>query len=189
MTEAYPLYWPHGWPRTPSRQQERSRFARTPGRAQSGLLAELRQLGAKRIILSSNIPLRKDGLPYASRNEPEDAGVAAWFTLDGEEQCIPCDRWWRVWENTHAIALSVGALRGLDRWGAKSMMRAAFRGFAALPAPNDWRGVLGQDVPDRAAVERRFRELARERHPDRGGSHAMMTELNAARDAALRELA
>lgn len=37
-------------------------------------------------------------------------------------------------------------------------------------------------------VDDRYRALARERHPDQGGSDAMMAELNAARAAARREL-
>jgi hypothetical protein len=37
-------------------------------------------------------------------------------------------------------------------------------------------------------VEKQYRRLARERHPDQGGSHALMAELNKARVSARREL-
>lgn len=187
---ASPLYWPPHFPRTPGHRRERSRFQQTPGNARQHLIWEIERLGGRNIILSTNTELRRDGLPYASQRRLDDPGVAAWFTLGGVQQCIPCDRWHLIKDNMHAIELSIAALRGLDRWGAKSMVEAAFKGFAALPAPgvSDWRNVLGNEVADRAAVERRYRELARERHPDHGGSDSMMADLNTARDAALREL-
>ena len=191
MIESYPLYWPESWPRTKPYRRDRSRFDQSPGRARDKLVNELKLLGARDVIISTNVALRRDGLPYANQREPDDTGVAAWFVLDGEQQCIPCDRWSRVWENMYAIAKSIEALRGLDRWGAKSMVRAAFKGFAALPSPGigNWRDVLGRDIDSRDQMEDRYRQLARERHPDHGGSAAMMADLNAARDAARKEMA
>lgn len=65
---------------------------------------------------------------------------------------------------------------------------------ASEPAPvrggRQWRGVLGlgHGPVTRAQVEAAYRRLARERHPDLGGSNAAMVELNAARDAALKEV-
>lgn len=64
-----------------------------------------------------------------------------------------------------------------------------FTGFVALPAPRNWREVLGVTEPTKDAVERAFREKARTVHPDVGGSHQAMSDLNEARAAALRELA
>jgi hypothetical protein len=55
-----------------------------------------------------------------------------------------------------------------------------------LPAP-DWRTELG-NATSLEVVEQRYRELARTRHPDHGGSVDDMARLNAARDAARREL-
>jgi curved DNA-binding protein CbpA len=59
-------------------------------------------------------------------------------------------------------------------------------------AERPWREVMGlHREPGVTAemMERRYRDLARERHPDvHGGNSAMMAELNAARDAARREL-
>lgn len=79
----YPLAWPVGWPRT--RQPESSRFDprgdRSFATARDALIAELERLGAASIILSTNIPLRKDGLPRASSRQPEDRGVAVYFRV------------------------------------------------------------------------------------------------------------
>ena len=57
MTEAYPLQWPHGWQRT--KRPERARFGEhSLAYARDMAIAELERLGAKNIIISTNIPLR-----------------------------------------------------------------------------------------------------------------------------------
>jgi hypothetical protein len=45
--------------------------------ARDHLLNELRLMGARNLTISSNVPLRRDGLPYANQGTVEDAGVAA----------------------------------------------------------------------------------------------------------------
>lgn len=180
MTEAFPLYWPEGWPRTKNRQT--SRFNPYGLAAESRcILDELKLLGATDAIISTNIPLRRDGLPY-SNQKIDDPGVAVYFNLNGEKQCIPCDRWWTVEENARAIWKSINALRGLERWGAKSFVSAAFRGFKALPNPTSktpWRDVLG-DCGNLDEAKSKFRELARKDHPDHGGNAKQMVRLNQA---------
>lgn len=191
MTDAYPLYWPEGWPRT--RNRESSRFQPHGLAAESQrIINELHLLGARNSVISTNVALRRDGLPYSSQKAPDDPGVAVYFTLNGRQQCIPCDRWAAVEENARAIWKSIEALRGLDRWGAKSFVDAAFRGFEALPAPGQkrqWWEVMG--FPPGVTVtadeiKAKFRELARKHHPDKGGSTEMYQEIVAARDEGLR---
>jgi hypothetical protein len=63
--------------------------------------------------------------------------------LDGAQVAIPCDRWAKVEQNVQAIALTIESMRAIQRHGAKHMIKAMFQGFTALPAPDDWRGVLG----------------------------------------------
>lgn len=84
-------------------------------------------------VLSSNIELRRDGLPYANRPEPDDPGVAVYFMYDGEPRVFCCDKWDRVQDNMHAIGNTIGAIRGMDRWGVSDMLPRIFRGFQALP--------------------------------------------------------
>jgi hypothetical protein len=192
---AYPLTWPEGWPRTPTSKRESGRFKVKLDRARRELLEELRMLGATGVILSTAIPLRRDGQPYGSRvwRSGDDPGVAVYFTRGGKQQVIPCDTYTSPEANMRAVGLSVGAMRALDRYGVKGMLDRAFAGFAALPAPDrlDWRAELG--VPSGAAigeteVEARYRRLAMAAHPDRGGSDARMARLTRAREAALREI-
>jgi len=151
---------------------------------------EVRLLGGRNIIISTNIPVRRDGLPYASAREPDDRGVAVYFDLNGEQRCIPCDKWKYVWENMQAVQKTIGALRGLDRWGAKEMVDAAFRGFAALPPPSeDWAIVL--NIPrtaDLPQIESAYRSAAKKAHPDGGGSVDEFTKVKTAYDAAKRDV-
>lgn len=175
---ACPLTWPAEWPRT--RQRERARFKLSFAAARDDLRHELALMGATSIVISSNAVMRRDGLPAANQPRIADPGVAVYFTLDGEPRCIPCDRWDLLVDNLRAIGLTVKALRGLERWGAGEMVRAAFRGFAALPASGTtgttagpWWSVLGV-APDaaEAAIDAAYRRLAREHHPDAGGDAA-----------------
>ena len=86
MSEAFPLYWPEGWPRTSTwqRQNDTKFKGVTFGRARDDLLAEIKRLGGAQVILSTNVALRLDGLPYADRRNPEDPGVAVYFKRKGK---------------------------------------------------------------------------------------------------------
>jgi hypothetical protein len=158
------------------------------------LLTQLKRLGADNIVVSSNVMLRRDGLPYANQRRPDDTGVAVYFTLKGQQQCIPCDRWASVDDNIHAIGLTVEALRGLERWGAKEMVDAAFSGFQALPpgsgmpSVSPWWQVLG--VPETATgddMKSAYRLLAKKHHPDYGGDPELFQRLRNAYEQAIRD--
>lgn len=148
MTEAYPLQWPVGRPRIS--RKERSRFDVSFAKARDELFRELSLMGARLPVLSTNIPLRRDGLPYANQPEPDDTGVAIYFTWKDRQMSFACDRWDRVRDNIQAIRHTISALRGLERWGTGDMIEAAFRGFEALPPPKskDWWDVIGVSRSD-----------------------------------------
>lgn len=158
--------------------------------ANDGLLYELERLGASALIISSNIELRKDGIPRSDRARPEDPGVAAYFRLKGKPVSLACDKWRRPEDNLWAIAKHVEAIRGQERWGVGSIERA-FGGYMALPpggssAGRSWWDVLGcaHDAPA-DVIRQAFRIAAAAAHPDRpGGSHERMVEVNAAWDKA-----
>lgn len=189
MIDAYPLTWPDGFNRSLARSRarfgERGRGA-TLGRATTQLLAELERLGATDVILSSNVPLRKDGLPTAdySRRIIRDPGVAVYFVFKGAKRSIACDKWDRVEDNVRALVLTIEAMRGLDRWGASDMLDRVFRGFQALPAPTDgstkpwWEILQCAEMSDLEFIEDNYRRLAKKSHPDQGGSAEKMALLN-----------
>jgi hypothetical protein len=189
-TEAYPLQWPPGRARTGQWSREHAKFDVSFARARDNIVREVQLLAGGRwgpdaqLVISTNVALRRDGLPLANQRQPDDPGVAAYFLYKKRSMSFACDRWQKVEHNMQAIAKTIEALRGIARWGTGDMLEAAFTGFTALPAPGtsrDWWEVLGvlrsASVDDCRAA---FRRLASEHHPDRGGNQARMAEVNAA---------
>ena len=192
--EAYPLQWPYYQQRTPHYKIQKSRFETTFDIARKLVFDEIKRLGGRDPILSTNIPLRKDGYPYASAREPDDRGVAVYFTYKGKPMVFACDKWQTTKENIKAIAKTIEAIRGIERWGSSEMMEQAFRGFEALPAPKKggWRAIFGYDAgynPSPFDLKTRFRKLAKRAHPDHGGSEGEWIALNEAHQQARIELA
>jgi len=199
-TVIHPLDWPQGWPRAAwgSRVDGRGRFQRQTTRerawsfpaALDALIDELRRLGADQIVITTNVPVNRNGTRIEGRRPPDDPGVAVYFMLGGERRVMARDPFDRTEENLRTLTLAVAAMRALETHGGDYMSRQAFAGFTALPPPKTWRDVLG--VPAGATedeINYAFRYLSKSAHPDvDGGSHARMAELSAARDAALKEL-
>ena len=192
MTQAYPLQWPEGQKRTKDWQREPSRFKTSFEFARSELSEELRRLGAKNPILSTNIELRQDGYPYANRRAPDDPGIAVYFTWKEKQMCFACDKWIKIKDNIQAVRKTIEALRGIERWGSGDMMNRAFSGFTALPSPEaseHWRNVLGVDMDggiDQARhIYKRLRSIY---HPDNGGNTDDFDRIQKAMDQAVEEL-
>lgn len=188
---SYPLTWPTGWKHTPIHLRRGSPFKTSSDKAQRNVIRQLDLLGARQVIVSSNLKLRNDGYPYAQQPRCEDEAIAIYFRRKGKDMVFACDQYRRREDNMHAIGLSIEALRGLERWGASDMMERAFTGFAALPPPFDWRTILGfvpSDTPTLDQVERNYRDLISGAHPDQGGDNDAFVDLNLARDEARKEL-
>lgn len=188
MIEAFPLSWPMGRPR--AKRTERSQFEVTLGRAIRDIQEEVRRLGGVDLIISSNLPLRRDGMPYANAGQPGDKGVAVYFHYKKKPMCFACDRWDHIEDNMRAIAKTIDALRGIERWGSGQMVEQAFTGFVALPAPEQAWTILGLETstPTAEQIEDAYKRLAMQHHPDRGGSEQEMARINAARDDLYRNL-
>jgi hypothetical protein len=191
--DAFPLQWPHHVPRTPAQKRVLGSFQVTPGRATEDLVKEVFLSGGKDLIVSSNVPTRRDGMPYSNAREPNDPGVAVYFTRKGQQICIPCDTYDRVWKNIRAIGLSIRDMRGPEMRGCTAITDAAFTGFLALPAPTaeppeePWWEVLGiprhtSELVIDAVWKRLMRDL-----PTVGSDEARL-RLNVARDEGLAEL-
>lgn len=192
MTTAYPLSWPEGFPRAKTR--EKGAFRTTLSGALSNVTGSLQAFGkdsgrpVTNIILSSNVSL--------GVQKPEDPGIAAWFLWDGEQRCIPVDRYATPEANLQAIHHVLEARRVELRHGTLALVRATFKGFTlALPKPGaarPWRYVLGFGSAARPVtvemIEAAYRNAMKGAHPDHGGTHEAAAELNAAREAALKEL-
>jgi hypothetical protein len=192
--EAYPLSWPDGWPRHEGTHDSDTRF-KGPSyrwdRVVNGLIDELERIGATEIVISSNQPIRKDGYPYAQERSLSDTGVAVYFMRDGRAMVMAQDRFRTVIGNIRSLAMAVEGLRQMERHGGAVMMERAFAGFVAIAPPGwkkPWREVFGVAKDWRGDVTALFRQKARERHPDSGGSDTLMAELNVAFGEAKAEL-
>ncbi len=180
---AYPLAWPPGFPR--AQRREAGRFKTTLPVALKNVQESLRLFGSDSgkpmsgLVMSSNVTL--------GHERPADPGVAVYFTWEQLQVCIPVDRYDTVAANLQAIHHIIEARRVELRHGTLALVRATFQGFKLLEAPRAWQSVLGigpGEMVDTAKIESRYRELAKKFHPDHGGSAALMSELNIARDQA-----
>lgn len=197
---ASPLAWPSSYPRREPSQRKRARFSKlthsgrwnsqkslTIHEARLRLEGELDRLGARDVILSTNLALRLDGLPRSGQVEPEDPGVALYFKLKGRDIVMPCDRYDRVADNIAAIAAHIEASRKIERHGVGSLEQI-FMGFQALPAPEQWWDVLGcSPQATSAEIRKAWKARISESHPDRGGSEAEASRVNWAREEGMKQ--
>lgn len=176
-TEAYPLYWPEGRPRTDRHRRENARFATSFARARDEVIHQIEllvgryQVRTANVVVSINIALRRDGLPLASQRAPDDPGVAVYFTYKKRQMCFACDRWKKIEDNMQAITKTI----------------------EALPSPNSvrtWREVLGLTSGPQSMeqVVAAYRRLRSEHHPDKGGDSEKFNELQRAYTQAESEL-
>ena len=183
----YPLAWPAGWPRAKHRRS--AAFKVDYDKSLRELGWEIERLGGRYPVMSTNMELRLDGQPRRDKGEPGDPGVAVYFELKGQQKVFACDTFNRVKDNIRAISLTIEALRAISRFGATDMLERALTAFEALPAPRSCWQVLGIPPKSPAAeISRVYLHKIKSAHPDAGGTDALAAELNAARDAALREI-
>lgn len=171
--DAYPLCWPVGFERVDAWRRNTTPFNTGFARARDNLINEIRLLRGNNVVLSTNIELRRDGLPYANQRQPEDGGVAVYFIYKGDQYTFACDKYRRVEHNVHAIGKTIGAIRGIERWGASDMLKRAFSGFKTLPqgTSTDPYSILGiQELSSAAEIKSAYRQRARDTHPDHGGN-------------------
>jgi hypothetical protein len=185
---AFPLCWPPGWPVTEAAFRETSKFKTTLPGALTNLKRQIELMGGSQVLLSSNYTLGMEN--------PKVPGVVAYFTWDKEGMSIPCDRWTRIEANIQAIALTVEAMRGMERWGAKHMIKALFTGFKRLAAkaggidPYEVLGLL-RDVPlTEERISGAFRAKAKIYHTDIPvtGSAVKYSEIREAHDLLMQNV-
>lgn len=176
MNSGYPLEWPIGRARTADYDRKWGQLNKMPSaRVYQLLNEELRKMDVEAVTLSTNLQLRRDGLPYVGQKEPEDPGAVLYFRRKGIDIAIACDVWHKLDANVRAIGLTVEAIRGMERWGTEEMVDRAFTGFKALPENSafvtpytrPWHEVL-QVAPDAdpSVIKAAYRNLAAKYHPD-----------------------
>lgn len=216
---AYPLSWPAGWKRTEPSARTRGKFAKMgwsgePGSATNfrhardlslaesvaRLLGELGRFGVVvgDAVISTNVPVRLDGLPRGDAQVPADPGVAVYWQRPADQapKVMAIDRYDRVQDNVAAVAATLEAMRAIERHGGAVILDRAFTGFTALPAPlaaaRPWRDVLelsGSAVVSPKVVKDAYMRARGAAHPDRkGGSQAAFVAVQDAYHQAAREL-
>jgi len=141
------------------------------------LLMEFRRLDATEVVVTSNVPLKRDrsvDWDFAYNRHFDDPGVAVYFKLKGRPQVICCDAWQALNHNLRAITKTIEAMRALPRYGASEIGTRSFTGLNSLPERAEsltrWWEILG--VRRDASIEtikEAYRRSARECHPDRNG--------------------
>lgn len=207
MTTAYPLAWPDGWPRSKYTRAWKQAAKWTFSRATTGLLKELRLLGATHIVISTNYELgTRTGLPK-KQGRIDDKGVAVYFIYRGQhapftkrQMVMACDKYSSAEGNIRSLTLAIAGMRALERHGGGYMMERAFSGFEALPPPTAtsapprpscWEvlGIKRPDLADAHAVGKAFNREIFNCHPDHGGTAEKMSALTAARAEAMSNIA
>lgn len=182
------------WPGPMTADRKPSRFRAGYGDTMSLLEAELRHLNAKAPVLLMALrpeDIRLDGRPRASSRPAHPGVILCAGTRYGPARW-PCDRYTDWSDNLRAIALSLEALRSVDRYGV-TRHGEQYRGWTALPAPGDsgefatraaamefLRTIIGGRV-DVLRIDDSLREAEKLTHPDRGGSAEAFKRVQAAR--------
>lgn len=182
MTGQFPLNWPNGEERT--KYPVRSNFSKkTFGRVRNELIKEIQRIGAESAIMSCNLELRQDGLPYSTRRQPDDSGVALYFNFEGEPKAICCDKWKTVEENIWSIINTIKAIRAIERWGTSNIKNKILSGLKQLPeagAPREifYRATGTHPKSTVDEVTTAWRNWIKDNHPDKGGDTDLYLEMN-----------
>lgn len=193
MIESFPLSWPLGYKTTKSHDRKQSRFDQTAEKVQKYLREELSRLGAEKIVISTNVQLRKDGYFYAdmANSAIAEPGAAVYFQYKKKDIVMCCDQYLTVTDNIYAIAKSINAIRDMERWGVSDFIERTFAGFKALPVHTNghkWWVVLGiKENASQEEIKAAYKALSKVRHPDVGGDPASFSALTEAYQQGIKQ--
>jgi len=134
------------WPQEPTRSREKSLFKSSYTQTLDLLERELFIINAKEVVIRLWLTpreIRNDGLPRADAR-PSQPGVILEFTTRHGRITMPCDTFTTWQDNLRALALSLEALRKVDRYGC-SKKGQQYTGWKQLGA--------GERMPAFATVE------------------------------------
>ncbi len=187
---AYPLRWPSQVPRTSASDRRSSPFRLAAIEALDELKRELYLWGVKEAFLTTDSLPTGDGI-FIRLVHDDPAVSLRWFKGDDEWE-VAADHFSSLWANLTAVSREIASMRRAERHGAHPCTRHRRPRISAEPInadPSTWWAILGLPRTATApSIQCAYRRLALVRHPDRGGSHAAMTELNNAYRTALDEV-
>ncbi len=196
------------WPRAFAQDQRPSQFSSTYSSTLQLLEKELNFIDARHVVIELAVPsdqIRNDGLPRSTAR-PTHPGVIVSFDLpcyiNGKWATrplnMPCDSFTKWQDNLRAIALTLEALRKINRYGV-TQGGEQYKGWAALPEPEPKTDLA--KVGDAVAFVARhsetgiapskllksaeqtknaYRAAARRLHPDVGGNEEDFKNLQTA---------
>lgn len=196
----YPLSWPVNQTRTEPDKRRRAAFSTrsrgfTYGPAKKHSIAEsareleleIKRMGGSNMIISSNLKVKANGMPYSAQRTPDDPGVAVYFNWSKRDLVFACDKWLFIEDNLWAIVKHIEALRGQERWGVGSLDQA-FAGYAALPDPDArawWEVLFIDKTANNEQIRAAYLRLAKQYHPDAGGDPVIFDQVQKAYDLAM----
>jgi len=154
------------WPHKPTKNRRRATFKTSYPRTLDLLAREVYYLGGKDVTMGvglSESDIRLDGQPRANARPFGHPGVEISFdSRDHGRQTFATDEYDDWQDNVRAIALSLKALRAVERWGVSKGRQYA--GFALLSAGP------GLEEQGRLLVARfgSIKDALRHTHPDTG---------------------
>ena len=127
-------------------------------------------------------PMRE--LDHRYHGSVDPAKVTVEYVLNGDRVSLDCAAHGYYYENLRVLYLAIEAMRMNEVRGLTNVIRDAYMQLVAPKSKRDPWEVLGLR-PDAGAVavDAVYRALAKERHPDAGGSDEAMRELNEAYEA------
>jgi hypothetical protein len=190
-----PLEWTG--PVTPAASRKQATFRATYPATLELLFSEAEKLGARELILQVDVferDIRTDGLPRSNARFGESPAVIVSFESRHGPLRYATDAFTQWQDNLRAIALSLEALRAVDRYGVsrrgeqyagwRALEAGNGQAFASADAAERWmRGQLTARIGAHSVREPRelYRGLAKLMHPDAGGDPADWDRLDAAR--------
>jgi hypothetical protein len=169
-------------------KRRRSQFKASWDKTLKLLEKELYNLAATQIVIQAGFAasqIRQDGWPYGKAAPAHPAVILSFreaMESSGTPLSFPCDTFVTHTENIRAIALSLEALRAVDRFGV-TKLGEQYAGFKQIEAARPWTveeaaqflGIKCGAIPealirDEAAYRRAYRAAAAALHPDAGGN-------------------
>lgn len=170
----------------PGRGYTRSQFRASLSTTVDELTTELKALHAKNIILELDVAerdIRQDGLPRANARLTNPSVVLYFDSKHGPLRYATgeYDDWQ---DNLRAIALSMKALRAVDRYGV-SKRGEQYTGWRQLPTSTDPADAIQTAEQARAFLEQwggDWKRAVRETHPDTGGDPTVFRQVQRCRE-------
>lgn len=153
------------WPHKPTANRRRALFKTSYPRTLYLLEREIEALGGKDVTMGvglSETDIRLDGQPRANARAMGHPGVEITFHTPAGARSFSSDEFDDWQDNVRAIALSLEALRAVERYGvSKGRQYAGFALLAAGPSQAE----LGERLVARYGS---IKEALRHTHPDTG---------------------